>query len=39
MIYFDVSVMQKYRYNMGQGVATLTNFGGTADTSSKSITL
>ena len=39
IIYFDVSIMKQFRYNMDRGLAELTSFGGTADTSSKSITL
>ena len=39
IIYFDTSIMKQFRYNMDRGIAELTGFGGTADTSSKSITL
>lgn len=39
IIYFDITLMQGHRYLMDKGDVTLQNFGGTADQSSKSITL
>lgn len=39
VIYFDITFMQNFRYLMDKGVVSLTNFGGTSDSSSQSITL
>jgi hypothetical protein len=39
IIYFDITLMRKSRYLIDRGDVTLQNFGGTSDSSSKSITL